>query len=235
MSCTLSPPRSSAHTGSRAASRWPGAGLEYPVPVPGRRSGGQVRLACSQPADHNIALAAAQRAKRAGGRDHVHGQLTVRVRGLRRHRGQCGTAGRRRGADRLLHRGVAAAAGAAARLGVRAAVVSQIHVTRPQAYPAMVGVIAARRRGEDAVRESGAPYLIVRPGRLHDGPARGTRVEQGATGDGHTSRDRVADARVAALGHPGPARLTFEPCDDAIPAGSRSALRTLMPGEARGD
>jgi uncharacterized protein YbjT (DUF2867 family) len=139
------------------------------------------------------------------------------------------------GADRLLHRGAAAAAGAAARLGVRVVVVSQIYVTRPQAYPAMAEVIAARCRGEDAVRGSGASYVIVRPGWLHDGPARGTRVEQGDTGDGQTSRDSVADACVAALGQPGAARLTFELFDDATPVDWQSALRKLRPDEVRGD
>jgi uncharacterized protein YbjT (DUF2867 family) len=138
------------------------------------------------------------------------------------------------GADRLLHRGVAAVAGAAARFGVPVVLVSQIYVTRPQAYPAMAEVIAARRRGEDAVRGSGASYVIVRPGWLHDGPARGTRVEQGDTGDGQTSRDNVADACVAALRHSVAARLTFELFDDQARVDWPSALRKLKPDEARG-
>lgn len=139
------------------------------------------------------------------------------------------------GADRLLHRGVATAAGAAARLGVPFVVVSQIYVTRPEAYPAMAGVIAARHRGEDAVRESGAAYVIVRPGWLHDGPTPGTRVEQGDSGDGQTSRDSVADACVAALMHPGRACLTFELFDDVTPIDWPSALRTLEQDRASVD
>lgn len=139
------------------------------------------------------------------------------------------------GADRLLHHGVAAAAGAAAKLGVPFVVVSQIYVTRPEAYPAMAEVIVARRRGEEAVRESGAAYVIVRPGWLHDGPARGARVEQGDTGDGQTSRDSVADACVAGLLYPGRAALTFELFDGATPIDWPATLRALEPDLASDD
>lgn len=103
------------------------------------------------------------------------------------------------GAEALMHRGVAALARAAAARQVPVVLVSQIYITRPDAYPQMRAVIKARGRGEQALRASGTPYVIVRPGWLRDGPAAGVRLEQGDTGDGAVSRETVAEACVQAL------------------------------------
>jgi uncharacterized protein YbjT (DUF2867 family) len=117
------------------------------------------------------------------------------------------------GADAVLHRGVADLAQQAAGREVPVVLVSQIYVTRPDAYPAMREVTAARWRGEQALREAGGPYVVVRPGWLTDDPAGGVRLEQGDTGEGRVSRDAVAGACVHALDLPVP-RLTFEVFDD---------------------
>ncbi len=92
------------------------------------------------------------------------------------------------GAETVLHRGAARLAAAAAAVSTPFVLVSQIYVTRPDAYPAMAAVTEARARGEQALRDSGAPHAVVRPGWLHDGPAGGVRLEQGDTGDGPVSR-----------------------------------------------
>jgi uncharacterized protein YbjT (DUF2867 family) len=135
------------------------------------------------------------------------------------------------GAETVLHRGVARLADAAAAASVPVVLVSQIYVTRPEAYPAMAAVTEARARGEQALRGSGAPHAVVRPGWLHDGPAGGVRLEQGDTGDGPVSRAAVAQACVAALARlPAVSGLTFEIFDDA--AGADPDWGTLIEGLA---
>jgi uncharacterized protein YbjT (DUF2867 family) len=132
------------------------------------------------------------------------------------------------GADAVLHRGVSTLAGAVAARGVPVVLVSQIYITRPEAYPEMAEVTRARGRGEQALRDSGAPYVIVRPGWLHDEPATGVRLEQGDTGDGRVSRDTVADACVQALLTPSARALTFEVFDGTdSPADWRRLLAEL--------
>jgi uncharacterized protein YbjT (DUF2867 family) len=78
----------------------------------------------------------------------------------------------------------------------------------------MTGIIVARARGEEALRQSGARYTIVRPGWLTSGPAGGVRLEQGDAGDGRTSRASVAAAVVAAFGSAEAVGKTFEIYDD---------------------
>jgi len=131
------------------------------------------------------------------------------------------------GAQRVLGDGVALAARAAAAAGgVPVVLVSQIYITRPDAYPSMAAVIEARRAGEEALRASGAPFTIVRPSWLTDAPGRGrVRVEQGERGDGEVSRDDVADACVAALDLPAARGVTFELyADDGAPPADWAAL-----------
>jgi uncharacterized protein YbjT (DUF2867 family) len=103
------------------------------------------------------------------------------------------------GADALLNRGVASLAQAAAKTGTHVVLISQIYVTRAAEHPEMAGIIRARAAGEQAVRDSGAPYTILRPSWLTDRAAAGVRLAQGDTGDGQVSRDTVAEAAVAAL------------------------------------
>jgi uncharacterized protein YbjT (DUF2867 family) len=118
-------------------------------------------------------------------------------------------------AEAAMHRGVAALAAIAAREDIPVVLVSQIYLTRGTRHPDMAERIAARARGERALRESGAQYTIVRPSWLHNRPADGVRVEQGDTGDGRISREAVADAVVAALFDPSASGKTFELYDDA--------------------
>lgn len=140
------------------------------------------------------------------------------------------------GAEAVMNRGVGALAAAAAERDVRVVLISQIYVTRPQAYPAMAQVTEARARGEDALRASGADHAIVRPGWLTDEPATGVRLEQGDTGDGTTSRDTVAAASVHLLLRPACAPVTFEVFDDPVapPVDWPAALASLVPDGVAG-
>jgi len=117
-------------------------------------------------------------------------------------------------AEAAMHHGVAAIARIAAKAGFPVVLVSQIYVTRAPEHPDMRTRIEARARGEQALRDAGARYAIVRPSWLHDLPAAGVRIEQGDTGEGRISRDAVADAVVAALFDPTAWGKTFELYDD---------------------
>jgi uncharacterized protein YbjT (DUF2867 family) len=101
---------------------------------------------------------------------------------------------------------------AAATPGTHIVMVSQIYITRPDAFPAAADVIAARGRGEQALRDSGLAYTIVRPSWLTDEPGnrQSLRLEQGDTGDGQVSRADVAEAVMQALAHPQARGKTFE-------------------------
>ncbi|GAB3568395.1 SDR family oxidoreductase [Amycolatopsis endophytica] len=117
-------------------------------------------------------------------------------------------------AEAAMHGGVSAIAEIAAREDIPVVLVTQIYLTRAAEHPDMSARIEARARGEQALRESGAQYTIVRPSWLHDLPSAGVRVEQGDTGEGRVSRDVVADAVVAALFDPSASGKTFELYDD---------------------
>jgi uncharacterized protein YbjT (DUF2867 family) len=90
--------------------------------------------------------------------------------------------------------------------------VSQIYITRPEAFEQVRDVILARRRGEETLRASGRPYTIVRPSWLSDEPGgeQGIRFEQGDTGEGGITRADVAAVVVAALGSSSARGKTFE-------------------------
>ena len=117
------------------------------------------------------------------------------------------------GAEAVMHRGVADVASAAARAGIPVVLVSQIYITRPDAQPQLRDVIAARGRGEQALRDSGASYAIVRPGWLTDDPPSGVRLAQGDVDDGTVSRDTVAEVCVQVLLRPAAHGRTFEVFD----------------------
>ena len=101
---------------------------------------------------------------------------------------------------------------AAAANGLRVVMVSQIYITRPEAFPDAGDVIAARARGEQALRDSGLAQTIVRPSWLTDDPGgrQALRLEQGDTGDGQVARADVAEAVAQALTHPEARGKTFE-------------------------
>ena len=73
-------------------------------------------------------------------------------------------------------------------------------------------VLLWKAQGEAAVRASGVPYTIVRPGGLTDKPGgqNGVRLEQGDRGTGFIPRDDVARVCVAALKSPAARNRTFE-------------------------
>lgn len=99
--------------------------------------------------------------------------------------------------------------------------VSQIHATH-HGHPinAYGRVLDWRLAGEEAVRESGLPYTVVRPGWLNDGPGVGARVrlEQGDHGDGQVRRQDLAEACVQALYCPSASGVTFELFNEQGPA-----------------
>jgi uncharacterized protein YbjT (DUF2867 family) len=90
-----------------------------------------------------------------------------------------------------MHGGVQVVSTAAERHGAHVVLVSQIYITRRRRNRRWPGIVAARGRGEHALRASGAPYTIVRPSWLTDEPGAtsGLRLEQGDTGDGEVSRE----------------------------------------------
>ncbi|MGD9598729.1 MAG: SDR family oxidoreductase [Steroidobacteraceae bacterium] len=78
-------------------------------------------------------------------------------------------------------------------------------------------VLLWKKQGEDAVRASGVPYTIVRPGGLRDGPAGegGVQVMQGDPKmPGPVARAALAAILVAALGRRDALSKTFEVVGD---------------------
>jgi uncharacterized protein YbjT (DUF2867 family) len=96
-------------------------------------------------------------------------------------------------------------------------------------------VLKWKLQGENALRASGVPYTIVRPGGLLNGPARQKTVvfSQGDTETGQTTITRadVADICVQALRHPEARNRTLEAHSVAGPAVSdwRALFAALKP------
>lgn len=90
--------------------------------------------------------------------------------------------------------------------------VSQRHVTHRDHPMNVYGrMLDWRLAGENAVRSSGLPYTVIRPGWLTDEPGHGhLHLEQGDIGDGRVTRSYVADACVRALYSPAARGVTFE-------------------------
>ncbi len=82
-------------------------------------------------------------------------------------------------------------------------------------------VLVWKRRGEDAVRDAGVPYTIVRPGGLTDGEDSRTALvfRQGDEESGFVTRGDVARVCVAALRHEEALGKTFELFSGDEPAG----------------
>jgi uncharacterized protein YbjT (DUF2867 family) len=94
----------------------------------------------------------------------------------------------------------------------RIVLITQIYITRPEAFERVRDLIVARGRGEQALRDSGRDYTIVRPSWLTDGPGgeAAIRFEQGDTGEGEIARADVAAVVVAALDSDAATGKTFE-------------------------
>ncbi|MCS6947413.1 MAG: SDR family oxidoreductase, partial [Steroidobacteraceae bacterium] len=94
--------------------------------------------------------------------------------------------------------------------------VSSMGVTQPdhRLNKLLDNILIWKLRGEDALRASGVPYTIVRPGGLRDAPAGagGIRALQGDPRDviGSIARADVAAICVRALGEPAALGKTFE-------------------------
>ncbi|MCX4099278.1 SDR family oxidoreductase [Nocardia sp. alder85J] len=131
------------------------------------------------------------------------------------------------GATAVMHHGIAGLAKIAATQQIPVVLISQIYITRAAAHPELADIIRARGAGEQALRDSGTPYSIVRPSWLTDGPATGARLEQGDRGDGRVSRDTVARAAVAALLSPEAHGKTFELYDGPVPPDWTTAFTEL--------
>jgi uncharacterized protein YbjT (DUF2867 family) len=73
------------------------------------------------------------------------------------------------------------------------------------------GILTWKRRGEEAVRESGIPYTIVRPCALTEAPGgKQLIVDQGDNLRGAVSRDDVAAICIHAIEQPSACNTTFE-------------------------
>ncbi|AYF76709.1 SDR family NAD(P)-dependent oxidoreductase [Nocardia yunnanensis] len=132
-----------------------------------------------------------------------------------------------KGADTVMHSGVARLAELAAAQHIPVVLISQIYITRAAEHPDLAGIIHARAAGEQALRTSGAPYTIIRPSWLTNSPATGAHLEQGDRGDGQVSRELVARAAVAALLHPESHSKTFELYDGPTPPDWPAAFTAL--------
>ncbi len=134
-----------------------------------------------------------------------------------------------RGAEAVMHHGVARIAYAAAAQNIPLVLISQIYITRAAEHPEIAGIIRARAAGEQALRDSGTHYAIVRPAWLTNSPATGARLDQGDRGDGRVSRETVARAAVEALLNPAAHGKTFELYDDSHPVEWAGAFTELVP------
>lgn len=86
-----------------------------------------------------------------------------------------------------------------------------------------------KSKGEDALRASGLPYTIIRPGALIDEPGgeRALRLNQGDANEfsGSISREDVAELCVQALKQPALRNVTFEVvAGDGAPGGDWDTL-----------
>lgn len=97
----------------------------------------------------------------------------------------------------------------------RFVLVSSLGVTRPERFPqleAMGNLLRYKLCGEEALRESGCPFTIVRPGGFVDAPVgeMGVVVDQGDRVAGSISRADVAEICAEAIFRPSATNVTFE-------------------------
>lgn len=138
------------------------------------------------------------------------------------------------GPEQIDNLGVARMAQVAKKARVKQLVlVSSAAVTHAENYPMafMRPILAAKFKGENALRASGVPYTIIRPGGLLDEPG-GRKAVQFAQGDkttGRIPRADVALVSVEALGRKSALRKTFEILsgDGALPQDFERAFAAL--------
>ena len=136
--------------------------------------------------------------------------------------------------------GIANVAQAAKAARVRQVVlVSSSGVTKAAENPMafMRPILAAKAEGEQALRASGVPYTIVRPGGLRDdaGGQLAVQFSQGDTTAGRIPRADVATACIEALGRKDALGRTAEifSAKDAAPTDWAKAFDALQPDAAR--
>lgn len=136
--------------------------------------------------------------------------------------------------------GVKNMATAAERTGIRQFVlVSSSGVTQKDHFlnKAFDNVLIWKLKGEDALRDSGVPYTIVRPGGLVNTPGgeQALVFAQGDTSTGRISREDVALICIAALKQPGAINRTFETFSSEKPGTNDWAamFAALKPDPAR--
>jgi len=119
--------------------------------------------------------------------------------------------------ERVDYAGVKALAEAAKAAGVSQFIlVSSMGVTHPehQLNAMLDNILEWKLKGEEAVRATGIPYTIVRPGALTNEPGgqRGVRIMQGdpIDGEGSISRADVAAVLVSTIGRTDLYGTTFE-------------------------
>jgi nucleoside-diphosphate-sugar epimerase len=88
--------------------------------------------------------------------------------------------------------------------------------------------LAAKGEADDAVRESGLDWTIVRPGMLTDDPGTGRVALGDQVGRGPIPRADVAEVIAAALEQPSTVRATFEVIGGDTPIAD--ALAAVRPG-----
>ncbi len=115
---------------------------------------------------------------------------------------------------RVGYEGVANLVKAACSIGVkRVILISSIAVTRPEHPINCFGqVLEWKLKGEEALRQSGLEYVIIRPGGLKDTPgiSRKLLLGQGDRLLGLLNRSDLAEICLYALKYPYPLRVTFE-------------------------
>ena len=137
--------------------------------------------------------------------------------------------------ERVDYNGVRLLAEAAAQARIKHFVlVSSMGVTHPD-HPLnkMFGnILVWKLKGEDALRASGVPYTVIRPGGLRDttGGEAGIKAFQGddLRNQGSIPRADVATVALAALGNPAAQGKTFELVSDSTV--KRSDLAAIFAG-----
>lgn len=134
---------------------------------------------------------------------------------------------------RVGYEGVANLVQAACSAGIkRFILISSIAVTRPEHPVNRFGhVLDWKFKGEEALRQSGLEYAIIRPGGLKDTPGgRGKLIlDQGDRLLGMISRTDLAEICLHALKYPHPLHVTFEiiEADQKVKTGWRSQFAAL--------